>query len=74
MDNLLRQKILQLTNKCDILQKNVIDWMIQGKFAECIDIMEEIVSIKKNIYGIEHPQFDKSSQKLCEYLNLAAMV
>ena len=48
--------------------------MMQGKFAECIDIMEEIVGIKKNIYGIDHEEFDKSSEKLCEYLNLAAMV
>ena len=36
--------------------------------------MEEIVSIKKNMYGVDHPEFDKSSEKLCEYLNLAAMV
>ena len=36
--------------------------------------MEEIVSIKKNIYGIDHQEFNKASEKLCEYLNLAAMV
>lgn len=36
--------------------------------------MEEIVSIKKNMYGIDHPEFDRASEKLCEYLNLAAMV
>lgn len=36
--------------------------------------MEEIVSIKKSVYGIDHPEFDKASEKLCEYLNLAAMV
>jgi hypothetical protein len=29
----------------------------QGKYVECIDIMEEIVSIKKNVYGIDHPEF-----------------
>ena len=33
-----------------------------------------MVSIKKNVYGLEHPEFDKASEKLCEYLNLAAMV
>lgn len=27
----------------------------QGKYVECIDIMEEIVSIKKSVYGIDHP-------------------
>lgn len=48
----------QLTSKCEVLQKN-------GKFVQCIDIMEEIVSIKKNIYGIDHPEFDQASQKLC---------
>ena len=36
--------------------------------------MEEIVSTKKNMYGIDHPEFDRASEKLCEYLNLAAMV
>ena len=45
-----------------------------GKYIECIDIMEEIVSIKKNLYGVDHPEFDQASEKLCEYLNLAAMV
>lgn len=36
--------------------------------------MEEIVSIKKNVYGIDHPEFESASEKLCEYLNLAAMI
>jgi hypothetical protein len=36
--------------------------------------MEEIVSIKKNVYGLDHPEFEKASEKLCEYLNQAAMV
>ena len=35
--------------------------------------MEEIVSVKKTVYGLEHAEFEKSSEKLCEYLNLAAM-
>jgi hypothetical protein len=30
---------------------------IQGKYEECIDIMEEIVSIKKSVYGIGHSEF-----------------
>ena len=47
---------------------------LQGKYLECIDIMEEIVTIKKNVYGIDHPEFDKASEKLCEFLNMAAMV
>jgi tetratricopeptide (TPR) repeat protein len=42
--------------------------------VECIDIMEEVVSIKKNVYGTDHIEFEKSSEKLCEYLNLAAMI
>jgi len=25
--------------------------------VECIDIMEEIVSIKKSVYGIDHAEF-----------------
>ena len=41
---------------------------------ECIDIMEEIVSIKKSVYGLDHPEFESASEKLCEYLNLAAMI
>lgn len=36
--------------------------------------MEEVVSIKKNVYGTDHVEFEKSSEKLCEYLNLAAMI
>lgn len=36
--------------------------------------MEEIVSIKKEVYGMDHPEFEKASEKLCEYLNLAAMI
>lgn len=36
--------------------------------------MEEIVSIKKEVYGMEHPEFEKASEKLCEYLNLSAMI
>ena len=46
----------------------------QGKYEECIDIMEEIVSIKKSVYGIGHSEFEAASEKLCEYLNLAAMI
>ena len=46
----------------------------QGKYVECIDIMEEIVSIKKSVYGIDHREFEIASERLCEYLNLAAMV
>lgn len=37
----------------------------QGKYEECIDIMEEIVSIKKNVYGIDHSEFTTASEKLC---------
>jgi tetratricopeptide (TPR) repeat protein len=48
--------------------------LIQGKYVECIDIMEEIVSIKKNVYGLDHSEFVAASEKLCEYLNLAAMI
>jgi hypothetical protein len=29
----------------------------QGKYVECIDIMEEVVSIKKNVFGTEHIEF-----------------
>jgi hypothetical protein len=36
--------------------------------------MEEIVTIKKSVYGIDHAEFERASEKLCEYLNLAAMV
>ena len=67
MDSTLREKLTQLSNKCEILAKN-------AKYVECIDIMEEVVSIKKNVFGMEHPEFDKASEKLCEYLNLAAMI
>jgi hypothetical protein len=47
MDSILREKLTQLTTKCEILAKN-------NKFSECIDIMEEIVSIKKEVYGMDH--------------------
>lgn len=40
MDSSLREKLTQLSTKCEVLAKN-------GKYPECIDIMEEIVSIKK---------------------------
>lgn len=59
--------MVQLSAKCEVLAKN-------GKYPECIDIMEEIVSIKKEVYGMDHPEFEKASEKLCEYLNLAAMI
>ena len=48
MDAVLREKLSQLNNKCEILAKS-------GKYNECIDIMEEIVSIKKELYGMDHP-------------------
>lgn len=67
MDPSLRERLMQLTTKSEILSKN-------GRYAECIDIVEEIVSIKKDLYGIDHPEFEKSSNKLCEVLNLAGMV
>ena len=54
MDSTLREKLTQLTNKCDVLAKN-------AKYVECIDIMEEIVSIKKNVFGLDHPEFDRAS-------------
>ena len=50
MDPSVREKLSQLTTKSEILAKN-------AKYIECIDIMEEIVSIKKNIYGMDHPEF-----------------
>lgn len=40
-------QVWSITEKC-------IDYIIQGKYGECIDIMEEIVSIKKSVYGVEH--------------------
>ena len=53
MDSVLKDKLTQLTTKCDTLSKNVsIIFIIKGKYVECIDIMEEVVSIKKNVYGI----------------------
>ena len=50
MDSILRERLVQLTGKADTLAKN-------NKFVECIDIMEEIVSIKKNVYGVDHVEF-----------------
>lgn len=50
MDSSLREKLSQLTSKSEVLAKN-------ARYVECIDIMEEIVSIKKNVYGIDHPEF-----------------
>lgn len=47
MDHIIKEKLNQLINKCEVLAK-------KGKYPECIDIMEEIVAIKKEIYGIEH--------------------
>ena len=47
MDSVLREKLNQLNTKCDILAKS-------GKYNECIEIMEEIVSIKKELYGMDH--------------------
>ena len=48
----------QLTSKCEVLQKNVRFYdNLKGKYVECIDIMEEIVGIKKNVYGIDHTEF-----------------
>ena len=48
MDSNLREKLTQLTTKCEVLAKN-------AKYAECIDIMEEVLSIKKNVFGMDHP-------------------
>lgn len=67
MDSQVREKLIHLTNKCEVLAKN-------GKYTECIDIMEQIVSIKKDVYGMDHPEFERSGEKLCEYLNLASMI
>ena len=36
--------------------------------------MEEVVTIKKELYDMDHPEFHKSSERLCEYLNLSAMI
>jgi hypothetical protein len=47
MDSVLRDKLTQLNSKCDILAKNC-------KYNECIEIMEEIVSIKKELFGMDH--------------------
>jgi hypothetical protein len=48
MDSVLREKLAQLHSKCEVLAK-------AGKYGECIEIMEEIVSIKKELYGMDHP-------------------
>ncbi len=50
MDSTLKERLVQLSAKCEVLAKN-------GKYPECIDIMEEIVSIKKEVYGMDHPEF-----------------
>lgn len=36
--------------------------------------MEEVLSLKKDLYSMDHPEFQTSSEKLCEYLNMWAMV
>ena len=36
--------------------------------------MEEIVTIKKGVFGTDHIEFEKATEKLCEYLNLSAMI
>lgn len=67
MDSLLKEKLTHLTSQTELLSR-------AGKYSECIDLMEEIVSIKKDIYGMDHPEFERASEKLCEHLNLAAMI
>ena len=43
-------------------------------YGECVDVMEEIATIKNKIYGETSLEYQRSVQKLCELLNVAAMV
>ena len=43
-------------------------------YGECVDVMEEIATIKSKIYGDTSIEYQRSVQKLCELLNVAAMV
>lgn len=63
----IREKIYLLDQKADQLQKN-------GNYAESLDILEEILNLKRQAYGEESDEYYKSSEKLCELCNLIAMI
>jgi tetratricopeptide (TPR) repeat protein len=67
MEQALKEKLASLSARCEALQRG-------GKHLECVDILEEVLSIKKQMFGLDHPEFTAASEKLCEELNLAAMV
>ncbi|KAL4503053.1 hypothetical protein ABPG72_014282 [Tetrahymena utriculariae] len=56
-----------LQQRCESLYKS-------AKYNECIESMEELVSAKKAYYGEDSSEYAKSSERLCEVLNLSAMI
>lgn len=48
--------------------------MKNGKFLQGIETMETLVAKKLEMYGESSVEFQKSSAKLCEQLNMAAMI
>ena len=63
----IREKLMQLDVKAENLQK-------AGKYLECLEVFEEMLSIKKNAFGEDSEEYFKTSDKICELCNLIAMI
>ena len=53
----IREKLQVLDQKAEALQK-------QGKYGESLDILEEILNLKRSHYGEESEEYYKTSEKL----------
>jgi hypothetical protein len=45
-----------------------------GKYGESLDILEEILNLKRNAYGEKSDEYLRTSEKLCELCNLISMI
>ncbi|EAR85352.3 ubiquitin carboxyl-terminal hydrolase family protein (macronuclear) [Tetrahymena thermophila SB210] len=61
------QSIQALQSKLDAYQKS-------GKYVEGIGLMEKILALKKEQFGEESTEFKKGIEKLCQLLNMSAMI
>jgi len=59
--------LVELEEKAEQLQK-------EGKFGESLDLMEEIIILKKNAYGEDSEEYMNTCEKLSELCNLIAMI
>lgn len=56
------------------MEESAFQLQKSGKYIECLEVLEEILNLKRQLFGELSEEYQQSSQKLCELCNLIAMI